>query len=145
MANLKTIINKFGTLAGWNSVTTNMMGRDIEGINQISYDDNVEKENIYGQGSMPIGRGRGNYSAKCSLTLYKEEVMAIQLAIGPGKRMQDIKPFDITVQYEYDGVLYKDRIRNVEFVNNGIDVKQGDKVIATKYDLVVSHIAWNVL
>lgn len=143
MAEAKTIINKFGKLAGWNSIATNMMGRDVEGINQLSYDDTVEKTNEYGAGKMPIGRGEGNYSAKCSITLYKEEVIALQASLPSGKRLQDIAPFDITAQYDYNGVLYKDRIRNCEFTNNGVDVKQGDKVIATKFDLVVSHIEWN--
>lgn len=145
MADVKTLINKFGNMAGWNTVTASMMGRDIEGITALSYDDSLEKENAYGAGSMPIGRAIGNYSAKCSLTLYKEEIIALQLVLGPGKRLTDIKPFDITVQYEYSGLLYKDRIRNCEFAGNGIDVKQGDKTIAQKFDLVVSHVDWNCL
>ena len=143
MAEAKTIINKFGKLAGWNSVATNMMGRDVEAITELSYDDNVEKENVYGAGKMPVGRGEGNYTAKASITLYKEEAIALQASLPSGKRIQDIAPFDITSQYDYNGVLYKDRIRNCEFTNNGVAVKQGDKVIAIKYDLVVSHIEWN--
>ena len=39
----------------------------------------------------------------------------------------------------------KDVIRNVEFTDNGVDVKQGDKSIATQYPLIVSHIDWNVV
>lgn len=143
MASLKTLINKFGTLAGWNSVTANMLGRDIEGITQLSYDDKVDKKNVYGAGNMPIGRSEGNYEAKASITLYKEELIGLQATIGSGK-LQDIAPFDITVQYEYSGFLYKDRIRNCEFLNNGVDVKQADGTIATKIDLVVSHIEWNI-
>lgn len=143
MAQAKTIINKFGKLAGWNSVITNMLGRDIEGITAVNYEDSLDKENAFGAGSMPIGRGEGNYTAKASITLYKEEVIALQATLPPGKRLQDIAPFDITVQYDYNGVLYKDRIRNCEFTNNGVDVKQADKTIATKYDLIVSHIDWN--
>lgn len=141
---IESLINKFGHMAGWNNVTANLLGRDLEGITELSYMDETEKENAYGAGNMPIGRGVGNYSAKASVTLYKEEVIALQMAVGPGKRLQDIAPFDITVQYEYNGFVYVDRIRNCEFTGNGSEVKQNDKTIAYKYDLIVSHINWNL-
>lgn len=138
------LINKFGKVAGWNSITTTMLGRDLEGITELSYNDDVDKENIRGAGKYAIGRGEGNYSAECSITLLKEEVDALQISLGPGKRLSDIAPFDIAVSYEYLGVVYKDRIRNCEFRGRGVDVKQGDKSIVTKFDLIISHIDWNV-
>ncbi|MDR1172276.1 MAG: hypothetical protein LBL24_07480 [Bacteroidales bacterium] len=144
MARAKTIINKFGKLAGWNSITANMMGRDLEGITELSYDDSVEKENAYGAGMYPVGRGEGNYTAKASVTLLLEERIALQRSLPPGSRIQDIAPFDINVQYAYDGFLYRDRILNCEFTGNAVEVKQNDKTIAYKYELIVSHIDWNV-
>lgn len=130
-------------MAGWNNVTVNLLGRDLEGITELSYSDETEKENAYGAGNMPIGRGVGNYSAKTSITLFKEEITALQLSLGPGKRLQDIAPFDIIVQYEYNGFMCIDRIRNCEFQGAGIEVKQNDKIIANKFELIVSHIEWN--
>lgn len=141
----RTLINKFGKVAGWNSVTTTMLGRDLEGITELQYDDAVTKENVYGAGSMPIGRSHSNYEAKASITLLKEEVMALQFSLAPGKRLQDIAPFDIAVSYDYGGMIYKDRIRNCEFTGNAVDVKQGDGSIASQYELVVTHIEWNVV
>lgn len=141
----KTIINKFGQMVGWNNITTNMLGRDVEGISAIKYDDTREKTNVNGAGGFPVGRGEGNYQASASIDLYKEEVEAIQRALPPGQRIQDILPFDITVEYQRkDGTIYKDRIRNCEFTNNEVDVKNNDGTISTKYELIVSHIEWNV-
>lgn len=142
---LDVLVNKFGKVAGWNSTTATMMGRDIEGITELKYDDNVEKENIYGAGKMPIGRGEGNYKATASITLIKEEVDALQISLGPGKRLTDIAPFDIAVSYDYLSKIYKDRIRNCEFTGRSVEVKQNDKVIATTFDLIVSHIDWNIV
>ncbi|MBB4034886.1 hypothetical protein GGR21_000773 [Dysgonomonas hofstadii] len=142
---LDVLVNKFGKVAGWNSTTATMMGRDIEGITELKYDDNVEKENIYGAGKMPIGRGEGNYKATASITLIKEEVDALQLSLGPGKRLTDIAPFDIAVSYDYLSKIYKDRIRNCEFTGRSVEVKQNDKVIATTFELIVSHIDWNIV
>lgn len=133
-------------MTGWNSITVNLLGRDVEGISTLAYDDNVTKENAYGAGGMPIGRSRGNYEAKASVTLYKEEVDAIQSALPSGKRIQDIAPFDIIAEYvREDGSILKDVIRNAEFTNNAVDVKQGDGTMATQYTLIVSHIDWNVI
>ena len=103
MALLGTLINKFGKIAGWNSVKVVMLGRQVEGITALSYKDSKEKDNIYGAGEFPVGRGEGNYKAEASITLLKEEV-----------------------------------------TDNGVDVKQGDKSIATQFTLLPSHIDWNV-
>lgn len=141
-----TIINKFGQMTGWNNVGVNLLSRDVEGITELAYDDTVKKENAYGAGKFPVGRGEGNYEAKASITLFKEEVDALQSALPPGQRIQDILPFDINVQYEKkDGSIQKDRIRNCEFTNNAVDVKNDDGTISIKLELIVSHIEWNVI
>lgn len=143
---LKTVlINKFGKVAGWNNITATGLGRDFEGITELSYSDSVEKENIYGAAGAPIGRGEGNYAAEASITLIKEEADAMQLSLGQGARLTDIAPFDIAISYDYLGRIYKDRIRNCEFTGRSVEVKQNDKVIATKFDLIVSHIDWNII
>lgn len=142
---MSTIINKFGVMQGWNAVTANFLGRDLEGITELSYSDSQKKENVYGAGAYPIGRGRGNYEAKCAITIHKEEVDAIKLALAANKTIQDIAPFDVVVEYETEnGSVQKDRIRNAEFTNDGVEVKQNDTTIATKYELLVSHIEWNI-
>lgn len=141
-----TVINKFGTMKGWNSITVNLMGRDVEGINAIKYNDSMEKENVQGAGPYPIGRSRGNYEAEASLTLYKEEADALKMSLPPGKRLVDVSPFDIVVEYETEnGQIYKDVIRNCEFKGDGVEVSQGDGTMSNEYELLVSHIDWNVI
>lgn len=145
MATAQTIINKFGKMQGWNSITLNMLGRDVEGITALSYDDSVAKDNVYGANKYPVGRSEGNYEPKASITLLKEEVDAIQAALPGGKRLQDIEAFDIVVSYQRnDGTVLRDRIRNAEFTNNAVDVKQADGTVAKELTLIVSHIEWDV-
>jgi len=143
MANIK-LINKFGKMSGWNSLRTRILGRDLEGITELEYDDAQAKENVYGAGKLPIGQSEGNYEAKASLTLHVEERIAILDSLPPGARIQDIPAFDITVEYEFVGRVYKDVLKNCSFMNNGIASKQGDKTHAFKHDLLISHIEWNV-
>lgn len=139
-----TIINKFGKMAGWNSVVCRLFGRDIVGIKKIAYSDEDEIDNEYGAGNMPIGESDGNYKAQASMEITIEERLAIQSSLPPGMRIQQIAAFPIVVSYEYQGKIYKDVINNVRFKNNGVDVKQGDKTISTDHNLKTSHISWNV-
>jgi len=140
-----TIINKFGKMAGWNSITCNMLSRDVEGITEISYDDSVEIEGAPGSGMFFIGYGTGKYVAKCSVTLYLEEWNAIQEAMPKGSLLSDIAPFPIIVEYEYNLKKYTDIIPFCIIPGRGIAVKQGDKIIAYKSDLFVGgKIEWNV-
>jgi hypothetical protein len=141
---MTTIINSLGKMAGWNSVTCRLFGRDIVGITKISYDDEQDKENVYGVGKMPVGQSEGKYKAKASIELSIEERLAIQNSLPSGVRIQDIAAFPIVIAYEYGGKIYKDVLNNCGFKNNGVDVKQGDKTISTDFSLNISHINWNV-
>ena len=139
------VINKFGSMVGWNNITVNLLGADLQGIEELSYSDEVKKENVYGAGAYPIGRSIGNYQAKASITLRKEEVDHLLSCLPQGKHLHDIESFDITVEYTSNqGKILKDRIRNCEFTGNGIESKNDGGSIAHKFELLVSHIEWNV-
>ena len=143
MAN-PTIINSLGTMVGWSKFSARVLGRDLVGVRKIAYSDTKEIDNELGVGDMPIGEGEGNYIASFSIELTIEERLALQAALPPGARIQDIPSFPFVSSYEYKGKIYKDIIHNCRFTNNGIDVKQGDKSVATDFKMKVSHITWNV-
>lgn len=139
-----TIINKFGRLTGWNKVTLTVFGRNIEGIVEFSYTDEQEKDNEFGAGKYTLGQSEGNYKAMASITLYSEELVAIQKSIPKGMRIQDIPPFPVALEYDYNGTVLNDVAQNCSFKNNGREVKQGDGKIVHKMDLLTSHIDWNI-
>lgn len=132
-----------GKRHSWASIRINTLGRTIDGVTKIQYDDNQVKENFYGAGPHPVGRGNGNFEPTCSITLYAYEIVELQRAI-PTKRLQDIPPFDIVVSYIPEGQdeLVTDIIRNVEFKTNGRDVSQGDTSIQHEFEMICSHINW---
>lgn len=140
-----TIVNKFGKMQGWNSVTVNMLGRDIEGITELDYDDNIEIEGARGAGMYFVGYGEGNYEAKTSITLFKEEIDLLQSALPKGASLSSIPAFNIVAEYDRDLTKTKDIIQYCKIKGRGIAVKQGDKTIAYKFDLFVGgRILWNV-
>jgi hypothetical protein len=133
-----------GTRHSWASITINLLGRIVTGVSAISYEEKQEKKNNYGAGIFPVSRGLGKYEASAKITLFSYEVDAILKTIGLGKRLIDIEPFDIVVTYMPVGsdLLVNHLIRNAEFTNNKRDIKQGDTVVETEFDLVISHITW---
>lgn len=138
------IINKFGEMIGWNNITVNIFGRDLEGITELSYTDEVAVEGVYGAGRMPVGFSKGNYSATAKITLKKEESLAIMNSLPPGVRIQDIPPFSVIAKYEKDGSIFNDVIQNCIFKNSGAEVKQNDGSIEHAYDLFTTHIDYNI-
>ena len=140
-----TIINKFGLMTGWNALTVNLLGRDVEGITELSYDDTIEMGGARGAGMFFVGYGEGNYEAKASITLFKEEWDAIQAALPKGASISSIPPFSIIAEYERDLTKTTDIIPYCKFKGRGVAVKQGDKTIVYKCDLAVfGKIDWNI-
>lgn len=146
MAKANQITNYLGKLTGWNQTTLNLMGRDVVGIEEFDYNDNTKKENAYGAGGMPIGWTEGNYEAKFSLSLYVEEEQAIQSLLPPGKRLQDIAPFDVNVQYANpnNGRIVIDVIHNVQFTGRSKTAKNNEGKMVHKHEMLVSHITWGI-
>lgn len=140
-----TIVNKFGKMQGWNSVTANMLGRDVEGVTELAYDDSQEIEGARGAGRYFVGWSEGNYEAKASITLFKEEADMLQALLPKGASISSIPPFNIVVEYDRDLTKTKDVIQYCKFKGRGVEVKQGDKTIAYKFELFVGgRILWNI-
>lgn len=133
-----------GKTYDWASISASLLGRELVGISGIKYEDEVEMEFNYGKGRMPVNHGEGNYKAEGSITLHIEEIIALQKSLPAGKRLQDIAPFDITVSYiNESNELVTDKLVYCKFMKNGRDVKQGDKLIETEFDLLIGQVKWN--
>lgn len=90
-----------------------------------------------------MGRAKGRITPSAKITLYQEEVEALQRQTLNG-RLQDIAPFDIIVTYIPDsGIVTVDKIRNCQFKANSRKWKEGDTGQEVELELVPSHIEWN--
>lgn len=144
MATTGTLINKFGRITGWNDVQVVVFGRALEGIQELSYDDNMEVESVRGAGGMPIGYGEGEYKANCSMTILAEELQAMLAQLPAGKRIHEIAATDVPVLYTQGDKVVKDVIRTFKFTGIGKQVKSGDKAIWIKMPCFCSSIDWQV-
>lgn len=131
-----------GKLYDWADIVTTIAGVPVTGIVAIAYSDDQEVEVKYGAGRYPVGYGKGRIKPTAKITLYQEEVEAIQAQSVNG-RLQDIAPFNINVTYMPDsGIVKTDKLRNCMFKNNKRDWKEGDTGKTVELDLLLSNIDW---
>lgn len=134
-----------GMLYSWADIVILIGGVPITGITAIEYGDSQEVVNKYGAGRYPVGRAKGRITPSGKITLYQEEVQALQAQSLNG-RLQDLPPFDIIVQYIPDsGIIHTDKIRNCSFSENARKWKEGDTSAEVELPIVPSHIEWGSL
>lgn len=132
-----------GMLYSWADIVVTIGGVPFTGITGVEYGDDQEVVNKYGAGRHPVARAKGRITPSAKITLYQEEVEAIQRQSVNG-RLQDIAPFDVIVTYLPDsGIVTTDKIRNCQFKANSRKWKEGDTGQEVELELIPSHIEWN--
>lgn len=135
---LEPLIN--GREYGWADIVVNIGGVPVTGIRAIKYDEEMEKENIYGAGRNPVSRGYGRVKSTASITLLAGTVMALK-AKAPKGQLFRIAPFSVTVSYQPDaGAIVTHILKNSEFKKSAFDWKEGDMSKEIELELIISHI-----
>lgn len=132
-----------GELVGWADIVVTIAGVPITGITGVEYNDEQQVDQKYGAGRYPVGYSKGRITCTGKITLYHEEVVAIQRQ-APSGRLQDIAPFNIVVSYlPAQGLPVIDKLRNCLFKKNGRGWSEGDTGKTVDLDIVMSHIDWH--
>lgn len=125
---------------GWADIICNIGGVPVTGIKAIKYEEEQEKENVYGAGRHPVSRGYGRVKATASITLLVSTVVALK-AKAPKGQLHRIAPFSISVSYQPDNQpLVTHILKNCEFKKIVFDWKEGDMSKEVELELIISHI-----
>ena len=138
MTNEIPLIN--GKAYDWASITIELFGFLVKGVSAIKYKRKQEKVDNYGSGTEPVSRGYGKVSYEGSITLDQIEINRIQNAIPDGQSLSDISPFSVTVVYQVGTKLRTDKLKNVEFMEQGVDTKSGDTNIEGEIPIMIAGI-----
>ncbi len=113
----------------WESLTCLIAGKELIGIKDVEYNEELEKEAIYGKGSEPIGWGQGNFKREGKLTILKTEYAKLKLlAIVFGNNVLKLPPFPMTLKYHNeDQPLRVTNLMECTFTKHGGKLAQGDK------------------
>lgn len=130
------IIN--GKVYDWSSISIEIPGLPIE-AQEISYDDELESELVYGKSPTPRGYGNGNYKASGKLSLLRDDYNDI---LDYCKRNKI--PFyklvidKIIISYANEGQATRsDVINKVKFQKRTNKAANGDKSFKVDLDLLI--------
>ena len=132
--NPATLIN--GLEFGWSSINLSFPGGyNIIGVTEISYEENLNKEPLYGKGSKPVAYGTGNHGYTGSVTVYKSEFDRIELAAQIAGDITSLhtEPFSVTIMYRNlgDTKITTERLTGVTITNISNSAGQGDTGLLT--------------
>lgn len=129
----------------WGDVDLRLPGV-VTQIEEISYDDELEKELIYGHGKLPRGYGTGNYKANGKISMLRDDYEAIlEYCNKNGIKFFDLNFPKIVVSYASDGgATATDVLNNVSFSKRSTKAANGDKSFKVDLDLIIAGtIDWN--
>ncbi|SMC75365.1 hypothetical protein [Chryseobacterium sp. YR221] len=135
---LEPLIN--GREYGWSDIVVNIGGVPVTGIRAVKYEEEQEKENIYGAGRNPVSRGYGRVKATASITLLSGTLFALK-SKAPKGQLHRIAPFTVVVSYQPEsGPVVTHLLKNAEFKKTAFDWKEGDMSKEIELELLISHI-----
>lgn len=130
-----------GVAYDFTQIVFSMLNVPIAGISSITYAEEQEKVNNFGAGDRPISRGKAAIDANGSIELSMNEVEAMRDS-APNGSLLKIPAFDITVVYGNPQKPVTHILKNVEFLNDGVDTTQGDTDLKRTFDLVISNVQY---
>ena len=107
-----------GKVYDWADVDFKVPGLDIE-VQEISYDDELDQEAVYGRGNKPRGFGTGNYSST-GVSFFKLQFPSIVVSYGMEGEKTVI-----------------DELKMVQISKRSNSVTQGDKSVKVSLDLAI--------
>lgn len=133
----------------WEDMSVMMPHGVAAQISEIKYSDEQPVTPRYGRGAVARGYGRGNYAAKFSMVLQREEweLLKIPLAASGGGAIYDHEPFPIVVNYaNTDQPVVTDVLKKCKITKfDGGGGSQGDDNVSpiTIEGEVLEPILWN--
>ena len=127
-----------GRAYGWGDVDVKIPGIVIT-VQEISYDDEQEMEEVYGKGYKPRGYGTGNYKASGKISMLRDDYddfLAWCKAKGVPFFKLDIP--SIVVSYANEGErTHIDELKKVKITKRSNKASQGDKSLTVDLDLMI--------
>lgn len=116
-----------------------VLGVPLPSISSITYLEEQEKENNFGVGNRPVSRGQGAINANGTFDISMNDIEALRDAAPNGSLVQ-IPAFDIVVVFGNPQKPTTHVLKNVEFLDDGVEGATGDKDLKRSFAVVMSHV-----
>jgi len=129
----------------WSDVRVVLLGRELTGIQGISYGVDRDKEAVYGRGSDPLSIQSGNKSYEGKITLLQSELEALEAAVQAVNPLYDLTDvaFDIVVSYGNGANSTTDIVLSAEISKYEKGLEQEDKFMKVDLDFMALGIKRN--
>ena len=123
---------------GWGDVDVKLPGLALV-VQEISYDDEQDKEESYGQGHKPRGYGKGNYKASGKITMLRDDYDdLLAYCKAKGVPFYDMELPSVVVSYANPGDRTRiDELKRVIPQSRSFKAAQGDKTLSVDIDLMI--------
>ena len=127
-----------GKTYNWGDVDTKIPGLDLI-VQEISYDDELEKEESYGKGSSPRGFGEGNYKSSGKISMLRDDYDAmLDYCKAKGIAFYKLVIPSLVVSYANEGSRTRiDELKTVTFTKRSNKAAQGDKSLKVDIDMMI--------
>ena len=127
-----------GKAYDWGDVDVKLPGLVLD-VQEISYDDEQDMEEVYGRGNKPRGFGTGNYKASGKISLLRDDYDALlDYCKASGLPFYGMEIPSIVVSYANAGARTKiDELKRVKFTKRANKAAQGDKSLTVDIDLMI--------
>ena len=122
-------------------ITAIVLGVPLPSISAINYIEDQTKENNMGLGNRPVSRGRGPINASGSIDISMNDIEAIR-DVAPNGSLVQIPPFDIILVFGNPQKPVTHVLKNVEFMDDGVETTQGDTDVKRTFNLIMSHVKY---
>ena len=127
-----------GKAYDWGDVDVKVPGLVLN-VQEISYDDELEMEEVYGRGNKPRGYGTGNYKASGKISMLRDDYddfLAWCKAKGVPFYKVDIPSIVVSCANEGERTRI-DELKKVKISKRSNKAAQGDKKLTVDLDLMI--------
>jgi len=122
-------------------IRVNIAGVQVHSVTALNYTEEQEKANNFGVGNRPVSRGHGAIEASGSITLGMNDVEAIRDAAPNGSLLQ-VPSFQIVVVFDNPQKVVTHTVKDVEFLDDGMESDQGSTNIERAFAFVASEVKY---
>lgn len=130
-----------GKAYDWGDVDIRIPGLVLV-VQEISYDDELEKEPAYGKGPKPRGYGTGNYKASGKISLLRDDYDdLVDYCKANGTPLYKLQIPKLVVSYANEGEeTVIDVLNRVSFSKASHKAAQSDKSLKVDIDLMIAGV-----
>lgn len=127
-----------GKAYGWGDLDLKIPGL-IPVVQEVSYDDENDVEEVYGLGGKPRGYGEGNYKASGKLSMLRDDYEdLLSYCKAKGVPFYKLSIPSMVVSYANEGErTHIDELKKVRFTKRSNKAAQGDKSLTVDLDFIV--------